>query len=78
MNDKCMKPEWHDRCCCNCQNQVVIGKHPWNKGAGKGRVTDIMGYGCATPDWDFDGIQGIMFMDKNHGLCEMHYFKETK
>jgi len=52
-----MKSEGHDRCCCNCQNQRVIFKHPWNNGDGKGRVTDIMGYGCATPDFELYGIQ---------------------
>jgi len=57
MSDKCMKSEGHDRCCCNCQNQRVIFKHPWNNGDGKGRVTDIMGYGCATPDFELYGIQ---------------------
>ena len=70
-----MKPEWHDRCCCNCQNQRVIFKHPWNKGDGKGGFKDVMGYGCAPPDFELDGIQAITFKDFKHGHCEMHYFK---
>ena len=77
MTDKCMKPEWHDRCCCNCKNQVVIGKHPWNKGVGKGRVTDIMGYGCAVAYIELQEVKPpIIFMDRRDGMCEMHEFKE--
>lgn len=77
MTDKCMKPEWHDRCCCNCQHQRVIFKHPWNKGEAKGSCTEIMGFGCGV-----EGMQIVIFKDSFHGLCEMHemreFFKETK
>lgn len=38
MSEKCMKPEWHEKCCCNCKEHRVIFKHPWNSGAGKGSV----------------------------------------
>lgn len=77
MTANCMKPEWHDRCCCNCVNQRVIFKHPWNKGDGKGSVSDVMGFGCDMVHFDFcDGIPAIMFMDNRHGMCEMHERKE--
>lgn len=38
------------RCCCNCKHQMLAMKHPWNEGAAKGRVTEIMGALCAMPD----------------------------
>ena len=76
MGDKCIKPEWHDRCCCNCQSQRVIFKHPWNKGDGKGRMTDVMGFGCdSSHDNLYEGIPAIIFMDARHGMCEMHELK---
>ena len=76
MSDKCMKAEWHDKCCCNCQSQGVIFKHPWNKGDGKGRMTDVMGFGCdSSHDNLYEGIPAIIFMDARHGICEMHELK---
>lgn len=67
MTDTCMKPQWHDRCCCNCEYQRWIFKHPWNKGDGKGSVNDVMGFGCAV-----EGAPVVIFKDSLHGLCEMH------
>lgn len=32
--------------CKDCINLVQVNKHPWNKGEGKGRVTERMGYVC--------------------------------
>lgn len=57
------------QCCCNCKKQRTIYKHPWNEGAGRGRVTEIMGYGCTASS---DDSQQIIFMDRPHGRCEMH------
>lgn len=47
-------------------------KHPWNKGKAKGEVTEQMGFACAPPDFIEDGIRKVIYMDSQHGLCEMH------
>lgn len=69
--DDCCKTEWKGRCCCNCVNQFEVMKHPWNEGAGKGRITETMGYGCRPPEF---ASRTIIFFDRQHGLCEMHEF----
>jgi hypothetical protein len=62
-------------CCCNCKHQVIINKHPWNKGDGKGPVSNRMGYGCSGTggNRDREKYGDIIFfdMDLEHGLCEM-------
>lgn len=70
--DKCCKPDWNGRCCCNCKHQAHVMKHPWNKGKAKGEVTEQMGFACAPPDFIEDGIRKVIYMDSQHGLCEMH------
>jgi hypothetical protein len=63
-------------CCCNCKHQTVVKKHPWNKGDGKGSVKDIMGFACCNP---MDAEHGqIIFMDKQHSMCELHEDKVNK
>lgn len=42
-----------------------------NKGEGKGRMTEIMGFAC-TAFWDMDKHEPLIFFDKPHGMCEMH------
>lgn len=62
------------RCCCNCRYQHYIVRHPWNKNIwSKGRITEAMGYGCVSPE-----MEGIVFFDAKHGMCEMHNWKEIK
>jgi len=70
MTDKCMKSDWNDECCCNCQHQRVIFKHPWNSGSNQGSVSDVAGFGCACEGWNV-----IIFIDNIHGMCEMHEVK---
>jgi hypothetical protein len=72
MGDKCMKDGWNDKCCCNCQNQRVILKHPWNKDDKKGHTTDVVGFGCAAPGHTHDGTSAVIFKDVRHGMCEMY------
>jgi hypothetical protein len=33
--------------CKNCIWLLKVNKHPWNKGEGKGSVSENMGYVCA-------------------------------
>lgn len=48
-------------------------KHPWNSGESKGRIIELFGYVCNSPDLE----NGIFFdKDHNHGLCEVHEFKD--
>jgi len=58
---KCDKG-WHTgECCCNCQNQLELFKHPWNK-INKGRVTESTNmYACIVAH-DIDNLHtGIIF-----------------
>ena len=57
------------RCCCLCQSQVVIKKHPWNKGKAKGSILETMGYGCAVDIGEPE--RNVTFSDSAHGDCEM-------
>jgi len=72
MNNPCDKNDIngfsaHGSCCCNCQFQQPINAHPWNKDPFvKGKVTEIIGYGCLCPEFFPD----ITFMEDKHSLCE--------
>jgi len=60
------------RCCCNCEYQVEIVRHPWNKSPEhKGPITEIAGWGCQAPDFD----KKVIFFEVEHAACEMHEFK---
>lgn len=64
------------RCCCNCQYQVEIMRHPWNTISGgrmKGPVTATAGYGCSGVD-----PKKIIFFEKEHSMCELHEWKNTQ
>lgn len=62
------------RCCCNCANQMLAMKHPWNHGKAKGSITEIFGALCAVPDMGVSagGRRQAVFFDAMHGMCEMH------
>ena len=64
------------RCCCLCRFQVIVKKHPWNKGKAKGSILQTMGYGCGA-DEDFEAPNRIIFSDSKHGDCEMFTAKEV-
>lgn len=75
MGIPCSKTEGKGRCCCNCRYRLTLLKHPWNNGAGKGRISETMGYACAPPDFVTEtGEKQGVFFDHAHGLCEMHEF----
>ena len=68
---KCDKG-WHSgECCCNCQSQIKLTKHPWNKYFGKGPISEFCGFACIVK-MDFDQGQVGTFYDKEHGFCELH------
>ena len=61
------------RCCCNCRYQTPIVCHPWNKNElTRGPISRIIGYGCNAPE-----MERTVFFDSNHGMCEMHEFKDN-
>lgn len=63
------------RCCCNCEYQVKIMRHPWNQLVGgrmKGPVTEIAGYGCTILDH-----KQIIFQEVQHLMCEGHEWRIT-
>ena len=60
----------HRMCCCNCKNQVKIKGHPWNQDDMKAPISTVVGYGCQDPLKDMG--RDIIFMDRQHGMCELH------
>lgn len=68
MCDKC----WKDgSCCCNCQYQIELFKHPWNK-INSGTVSETTNmYACVAEHISEKNYQGTIF-EKKHGMCEMH------
>lgn len=61
------------RCCCNCLYQKPIVKHPWNKTMiFRGSASDQIAWGCMVPD-----MPGIVLSEREHGMCEVHEFKEN-
>ena len=64
------------RCCCNCKQQMLAMKHPWNNGEARGRITEVFGSLCAVPDMVSEkGRRQAVFFDGGHGMCEMHEFR---
>lgn len=72
---QCFKPDWKDRCCCNCKYQCVVSCHPWNKQIGKGYIRESLGYGCMA---QLQETQKVIFFEHEHGLCEMHERREDE
>ena len=63
---------WHDgSCCCNCQHQLNLFKHPWNKEVGQGSINEQMGYVCTAFD-EMDNSKQAIFFEHKHGMCELH------
>ncbi len=61
-----------NKCCCNCKNQIIINKHPWNQVIGKGSILDTLGYGCLAPGFIDNDKQIAIFFEDNHGMCELY------
>jgi hypothetical protein len=64
---------------CHPSNQRMIKDLPWDKelspsycNCGRGRITDIMGYGCSVAKYFEDaGKDTIVFFHSKHGMCEL-------
>lgn len=65
------------RCCCNCEYQYEVMRHPWNTGAGGrmlGPVTMNAGWGCYALGAESDEKKIIFYQDE-HSMCELHKWK---
>ena len=65
------------RCCCNCEYQFEVMRHPWNKLSGGrmlGPVTMNAGWGCYAVGAEMDEKK-IIFYEDEHSVCEMHKWK---
>ena len=72
--DKCFLESEYKACCCNCEFQIKIMKHPGNKNEyANGSILSVMGYGCNIPGWN-----GAIFSDREHSMCEEYTKKESK
>lgn len=61
------------RCCCNCRWQRPISGHPWNRvHLVRTPIDQVIGWGCTVPD-----MPNITFFESEHGVCEMHEWKEV-
>lgn len=70
---KCNEPGNHQgRCCCNCQWQKPLVKHPWNKlELFKGRISEQIAWVCTTPE-----LESAIVSEREHSCCEVHDYKE--
>jgi hypothetical protein len=60
------------RCCCNCKYQKPAVGHPWNTRQWlKKSISTMVAYACTVPD-----MERIVLFDKEHGMCEMHDWRE--
>jgi len=57
--------------CKNCIWLLKVNKHPRNKGEGKGKCTENMGYVCAV-QLDNQVRDNVIYFDNNFGGCELH------
>ena len=67
---------WEDKyggCCCKCALQTKIFGHPWNQPPHKGSISTVVGFGCMASlgDPDAGKYEGVVFFDREHGMCEM-------
>lgn len=68
-------------CCCNCVYQKKLMCHPWNSSLEfSGRISRQVSidknkiFVCVCPDMEDD----VIAFDKQHGMCEMHMFKNKE
>lgn len=68
---------YQGQCCCNCQYQVELHCHPSNERLGKGSTRDSMNvYACIAMYEDESNKGRATFMDREHGMCELHQEKQ--
>ena len=70
MMEKCDKG-YQGSCCCNCANQVILCKHPWNKPPYKGSIMDETGLYACIVFGIIDNNKKAVIFDRKHGMCEV-------
>lgn len=63
------------QCCCNCRNLQKVVCHPMNKTIGRGQMTQQLGYACTAVYEDRSNEGKIIFLESEHGMCELHWKK---
>lgn len=69
------KEHFYWGCCCMCRHQIELGKHPWNSGIFKGKISDIFLWACAVFHAIDNNYTGYV-SDREHGCCEMFAMRE--
>lgn len=72
------KQGWNGNCCCNCTHHLPLMKHPWNKGEGKGSISEQFGYACTGFLSEGENLAIYYDMSHKHGMCEMHNRKKEQ
>lgn len=63
-------------CCCNCEFQLELLTHPWNKVFGKG-IGEICGYVCIAENVIYSDYKSTFFdINLKHGFCELYKRRE--
>lgn len=76
ISDKCMKPDWNGRCCCNCVHHIEDFHHcvtAWDlRKEHGGCVCSVhKGWICMPPEFEGAAYSGWV----EHGMCGMHELK---
>ena len=69
--EACQRPQWGDRCCCNCAHHIRDYHHCTTTGrtADGGCSCSVpRGWICMPPEFDGAAYSGW----SEHGMCEMH------
>lgn len=60
-------------CCCNCDNQKQLMKHPGNVSEwARGKMSESFGYVCMMQFEDGSNEGEAYFFDAKHDICEFH------
>ena len=60
------------QCCCNCNNQRSLRKHPWNKSVFfSGSIVSQVADEDGTPIFVCTAMGEAIAFDSKHGMCEM-------
>ena len=70
MRNKCK----NKKCCCNCDYQLTLTKHPENKSFGKGSISEGCGWACLALFGENN--YRAVFGDTEHSSCEMYKRRE--
>lgn len=64
-------------CCCNCKFRCYVQGHPNNKHL-TWKLNELISYGCSVRliHKDADELPVVVALEQEHGMCELHTFKE--